>query len=78
MPDRLEDLIRSLPDGACTVCLARRDGQTVDDLEAIVDAYLVYLPIRVTHGICPLCGAVGRVVRMVEKPRTAGGGVAGP
>ena len=66
MPDRIEDLLRSLPDGACTECLARRDGQARDDIEAIIDRYLTHLSLRVQHGICPACGHVGRVARLVD------------
>jgi len=66
MPHQIEDLLRSLPDGACTECLARRDGQRRDDFEAIIDRYLTHLPLRVHHGICPDCGHVGRVVQLVD------------
>jgi hypothetical protein len=64
MPDRIEDLLRSLPDGACIACLARRDGQTQEDVEVIIGHYLTYLPLRVNQAICPLCGAAGRVARL--------------
>ncbi len=66
MPDRIADLLRSLPDGACTECLARRDGQAREDVEAIIDRYLTHLALRVHHGICPGCGRVGRVARLVD------------
>ena len=72
MPDRIEDLLRSLPEGGCTACLARRDGQPPDSIEAIVDQYLSHLPLRVHHGMCPICGELGRIVRLPASPGVPG------
>jgi hypothetical protein len=63
MPDRIEELLHRFPDGICTACLARRRGQSQGDLEAIVAGFLVHLSLRVHAGICPECGAIGRIVR---------------
>jgi hypothetical protein len=73
MPDQVEDLLRSLPDGACTECLARLDGQRREDIEAIIDQYLTHLPLRVHHGLCPGCGRVGRVVQLVDAQNDVSG-----
>jgi hypothetical protein len=64
MPDRIEELLRKFPDGLCTPCLTRRDSQSPADIDALIDRYLSDLPLHVSHGVCPECGGVGRIVRL--------------
>lgn len=65
MPETIEKLLASMPDGACMACLARRSGQRREELEEFLGRFMGHVRYRVHDGICPQCGVIGRVARVV-------------
>jgi len=65
MPETIPKLLASMPDGACTVCLARRSGERREEVEEFIGRFMGHVDFRIHSGICPECGAIGRIVRAV-------------
>jgi hypothetical protein len=63
MPDTVTKILASLPDGACTVCLAKRTGERREEVEEFIGGFMRHVKFRIHDGICPECGAIGRIVR---------------
>jgi hypothetical protein len=63
MPETIPKLLASMPHGACTVCLARRSGERREEVEEFIGRFMGHVEFRIHDGICPECGAIGRIVR---------------